>query len=397
MGYYKELEIERMNDPFYDLDEHSVGVSCFNNNLLIDFIKQYGSKGVCSYTGKEEVIIGFKSIVEKIFEISTTYFSDAANEAGWYRELDEDGKVPGFTKLGGGYVVPDNKTHYETSEELLIGEGLEIGNEQLLNDISKAIPDNIYVEKDIYGLNDAEIRQIDWQEIERQTPKWETRNLPYTQLPIADRTRLFNLLETIQSLGHRILIDEDLHLFRTVKYKDKLTTVLFTNLTSPPIEYTQDLRMSPKGISMFYGASTSHCAQVEAIGHEKGYYYVGEFESKRKLTLLDLRRLKTRTSIFDIPEDDYYAVVFLQNFAKRISKPIRDGWTQEYIPTQFITAYFKNSLYKYYGDGTKRNIDGILYDSSKISNAYNVVLFYDNTTSASVLNLISYQMIDKTN
>ena len=66
---------------------------------------------------------------------------------------------------------------------------------------------------------------------------------------------------------------------------------------------------------------------------------------------------------------------FLQYFAHEISKPVADHNPEDYIPTQFITGYFKNSLKRYKADGSKDAIDGILYDSSKVDDAYNAVLF----------------------
>lgn len=152
--------------------------------------------------------------------------------------------------------------------------------------------------------------------------------------------------------------------------------------------------MSRQGESMFYGASTFECSVQEALGNNEAIYYIGEFESTHQLILLDLRHFRQSISIFDIPRDDYYVVDFLQHFAHDISQVV-NGNPDEYIPTQFITNYFRNTLMLYANNGQKYNIEGILYDSSKNEGAYNAVLFFDNTNSANHLKLVTYKTIDK--
>lgn len=395
MGHYKDLEIARMGDPFYGLSDKPVGISCFNNRLLRKYVDDFGSVAECSYSGKREKCLPFVDCVRKVNDIINTYFTDAANEAGYDSHFDDDGDVGGFIKLGGGYIVPEGKTHYTDIAELLEGEALDVNDVKLKEDIREVLPEGLFVEKDLYGLNEAEERTIDWRELVRQSRTWRKQGLDYPNLPISAKTQLFNLLETIQSIGHKILRRMRLSLFRVVKYPDPLENVEFTNLTSPPYKFTRDLRMSRVGESMFYGASTQECAREEAVGSDHSCYYIGEFEGLHEFTMLDLRKLRERVSIFDIDENDYYALVFLQYFAHEISKPVADHNPEDYIPTQFITGYFKNSLKRYKADGTKDAIDGILYDSSKVDDAYNAVLFFDNAESAKHLRLNGYTLIDK--
>ena len=122
MGHYKDLEIARLGDPFYGLSDKPVGIGCFNNRLLRKYVDDFGSVAECSYSGKREKCLPFVDCVRKINDIINTYFTDAANEAGYDSHFDDDGDVGGFIKLGGGYIVPEGKTHYTDIAELLEGE-----------------------------------------------------------------------------------------------------------------------------------------------------------------------------------------------------------------------------------------------------------------------------------
>lgn len=191
MGQFKELAINKMENPFYDVPDISVGISCLGNKLLRAYILKNGEVGICHYSGKQELAISLKSILSEIYDIICYFFTDPANEAGWDSHFDD---TVGFVKLGGGYIVPNSKTHYENTESLIGEEGLSITNSKLSDDIIRYLPDNLWVEKDLYGLNDAEINDIDWAEISRKSHEWRKKKLTYSQIPPADRTRLFNML-----------------------------------------------------------------------------------------------------------------------------------------------------------------------------------------------------------
>lgn len=323
MGYYKELEIERMQDPLFDVPNIIVGVSCFGNQLIISYIKRNGKVDICHYTGRKELTISLKVILRYILDIINEYFTDPVNEAGWDRHLDEEGSVPGFIKMGDGYVVPQYKAHYEYTEDLLQCEGLETSCNELYQDIVGYLPENMWVEKDLYGLNDSEIKSIDWQEIVSKAPRWIEQDLTYDKLPIADKNRLFQLLADIQIIDNLTVKEMPIKLYRTVKYKNPLSNVIFSDITSAPSNYASANRMSKQGESMFYGASTSNCSQIESIGDDSAVFYVGEFESIRPLVLMDLRHVRQRLSIFDITQGLYYTACFLNSFCETDFAPNR--------------------------------------------------------------------------
>lgn len=395
MGYYKDLEIARMEDPLHDAPEFLVGISCFENRLIREHIISVGDVGICHYSGIREETLPLKDILRFILDIVNSYFTDPADEAGWDRDLDDDGPVPGFVKMGSGYVVPVNKLHYYSTEELLEGECLYVNNSTLYGDILQYMPEQYWVERDLYGLNDQEIKAFDWHEIMKKASDWVANGLSYRNLPVADRTRLYQLLNDFHLLDDITVKTEAIKLYRTVKYNNPLIKVNFSDLTSAPNQYAFANRMSFQGVSMFYGASSSECAQIESIGNDKSVYYVGEFKSLHLMNLLDLRRVRQRMSIFDIDSSRYHTVCFLDMFAKEISRPINGNKQHEYAPTQFLTDFIRNNFLLHLPNGQKAHLDGILYDSSKVKEEFNAVLFFDNPSSASHLKLISYEVIDK--
>ncbi|MFB9929976.1 RES domain-containing protein [Amycolatopsis halotolerans] len=91
------------------------------------------------------------------------------------------------------------------------------------------------------------------------------------------------------------------------------------------------------------------------------YAILGEFETARDLTLLDLTQLPRIPSLYTesgrTPER--YDLTFLRQFARDLAQPIAlDGREHtEYVPTQVITEYLR------FVSTTK--VDGILYPSAQ--------------------------------
>ena len=86
-------------------------------------------------------------------------------------------------------------------------------------------------------------------------------------------------------------------------------------------------------------------------------------------------------------KDDWQAFLFLKLFHNEISKPISaDKSELEYIPTQAFSEYLR--FIQRAKDGS--HFDGIIYKSSLVGTD-NIVLFYDDKTSANILELISVE------
>ncbi|MBP2327685.1 hypothetical protein JOF56_008070 [Kibdelosporangium banguiense] len=143
-------------------------------------------------------------------------------------------------------------------------------------------------------------------------------------------------------------------------------------LGSPPRAKASNSRMSPAGISMFYGSDDIDTVVAE-IGHDaRRYVIVGAFETTRDLTLLNLADLPPLPSLYHEAgrEPHYYDLRFLHSFAVDLGKPVTlDGRERiEYVPTQVVTEYLR-----FIPDFA---VDGILFRSAQ-NNGVNCVLFCD--------------------
>ncbi|UII28056.1 RES domain-containing protein [Fulvivirga maritima] len=160
----------------------------------------------------------------------------------------------------------------------------------------------------------------------------------------------------------------------------------FSDLTSTPNEHAiYPNRMSPAGISMFYGSFDKETAFKEVFNlydlNTKDSITFGEFEVEKELTLLNLSQVPEEKLL----DTHLFQKRFLNHFASLISKPIKNDGLQhlEYIPTQVLTEYFR---YVFKGISGIQ-YDGIMYKSSKVENKDCLVLFLDHEMSKQYLKL----------
>lgn len=143
------------------------------------------------------------------------------------------------------------------------------------------------------------------------------------------------------------------------------------DLGPPPAELAAASRMSPAGISIFYGATDRTTAIAEAGSHTAFRYVVtGEFRPTREISLIDLTNLPDLPSIFDAAERKRYFVLrFMQRFIEDITLPVElDGREHiDYVPTQVFTEYFRHAF--------PSRVDGLMFPSTQ-GPGNNVVLFF---------------------
>jgi len=118
-----------------------------------------------------------------------------------------------------------------------------------------------------------------------------------------------------------------------------------STLGSPPLMRASANRMSPAGISMFYGCDDIPTVVAEIGSHTaKRFAVIGAFETTRLLQMINLAALPLVPSVFD-PEQRkyYYELMFLHGFARDLRAPVAlDGREHiEYVPTQVVTEYMR--------------------------------------------------------
>lgn len=391
MGRAKEMMIEMEQHPLTGVSDRLVSAHLFRNKLVREFVLQNGFEGVCSYCGDMSIVIPLKMVVEKIDNIILKYYGDPDNEGvGWDSGFEDD--APGYHTEGGGYIVPNDKSYYDDMHQLLFETGFKVDDDKLEQDIAEALSYHFcLIEKDPYGLNAAEERVYDWRYIKERAMKMAKAGQSLDSMVKAEAVRLDYLKSDIYTAKYPLQVKKDLTLYRTVNYNEELNPLTFKNLTSPPDQYTCNLRMSVKGDSVFYGADNARTAKREALSNENDQFaYIGKFHTKHSMRLLDLTGIPEELSIFD--QEQYYLLLFLCYFCSAISEYVPENDTIKYVPTQLITYYFRHHLKHYESDGNYYPIDGILYTSSK-DGAENAVLFYDNDNSADHLELLEWWCI----
>jgi hypothetical protein len=145
----------------------------------------------------------------------------------------------------------------------------------------------------------------------------------------------------------------------------------------PPECVTQQNRMSPAGIAMFYGANDPTTAVLEtASGAVRELFSVASFYINRDMLLLDISDEISSPNIFDKYKYEFVNSINLFNSIRLIfSEPVdrvNNKHNIDYVPTQIFTEYAR--CRKCGGAGCEYNIDGIIYRSSK-TNEKSYVLF----------------------
>lgn len=104
-------------------------------------------------------------------------------------------------------------------------------------------------------------------------------------------------------------------------------------------------RMSPAGVSVFYGSADVTTAVAEISAHDpRPYAAVAAFELTRPIAVIDLAHTLRPPSVFHPQYRSLLGPVeFIRAFSADMSKPVRlDGREHSaYVPTQLLTEYFR--------------------------------------------------------
>lgn len=199
---------------------------------------------------------------------------------------------------------------------------------------------------------------------------------------------IFMGLDNLQTRGEKTVITRGgpgtdiAHLYRARWSRnhnelEQFITLPDRELGPPPHQFSGANRMSPRGISVFYGASSVETA-ISEIRPPVGCHVVcAKFNIIRPLRLLNLPALKDILDKGSMLDPDYILrreqATFLKTLTNWIVEPVLPGEEDfSYIPTQVIAEYL--------ADSEQPELDGILYpsvqlDGSQTSENYNVVLF----------------------
>lgn len=379
MGQAKSHMLERESRGTYDHIKSFVCSKHFDDRGILEFINQNSVEAKCSYCDdadlfEEEEIneaVQLTDLVEYMVDCIKMEYDDPAN---WL----------GYDSSEGGY----QGEVYDT-RELLFEVGLELENDNLLDDIVDSIIAEQWCESDPYGTSKSQDLFFTWKtfsEILKHRSRFvffknsfkrpEDSMEPYDILDKIGEVvfGMKNLYNTYDSSPLFPTID----FYRARQHKNENEANNAAKLGSPPNNLAMVNRMSPAGIPMFYCSDNQKTALAEVLDKtdvEKKYITSGCFHNERPLNIINLNHLK-RLSIFELDKNKYYpAMQFLWRFRQEITKPVtRDGAEHyEYVPTQVVTEYFRDVFSAKY----KIQIDGIQYPSVKKEGTSCFVLFFE--------------------
>lgn len=356
---------------------------CFSEPLIQQFIENYEQVGGCDYCGSTDVhTCDVDEVGEFVRAGVLRYYEDAANNVH-------------YESAEGGYTM-DTAT---MTEILLYDLDIFDSSHFAHSDLADILADDDgtgYVRRDPYGPPSGEPEEIDnWDkfckivtQLHRFTAFLGTDEAVYDKSHPAHFLRhlsdFFNNTFLITSIG----IGRKIYRARLIQSEKRLR---HEDLTSPPIEMIRNNRMSPAGISLFYGSLEQDTCIAEVRPSVGDRVAVGEFEVLRELRILDLSQpVEEAISIFSEDYSFYYeeyAKPFLRHFVAEIAKPIRPHEADIlYVPTQVFTEFIRVHPFRdpliYSLPATDLGmqtstfqIDGIMYGSSLCSGGVNIVLF----------------------
>lgn len=345
----------------------------FDDYAIKNYINKNGVQETCDWTEKEGICISIEDLAEFIDNcLLTEYDEPYALGAGYDKDEDYyENRFPGL-------VV-------QCSQELLQDLMIEIPME-VRDFIAEFLSNEYWASKNLYSLSTGEILYKSWEaftnlikhkvrfmffsdKIKKKKPTYEDYTDPYSILDeIGEGIKKHKLLTTFKL--------ETMEVFRARQHSSDKEVKNVKELGSPPENVAQANRLSPAGIPMFYGAFDSKTAMTEILDFGKATetISVGKFTNLKTLNLIDFSKLQW-ISIFDEEKRHLReSGVLLRKFVSDLSSAISNDGSQhiEYVPTQVVTEYFKNSFTI---DGEKE-IHGMIYPSSKRKDKNCIVLFF---------------------
>jgi RES domain len=249
--------------------------------------------------------------------------------------------------------------------------------------------------------------RLNWEEFARLVK----HRVRYLRFP-AEHTENYNEnvapVDMLDALAH---IFARYHLVATLKTGTRLFRVRIHNpakvpkntvgaLGPPPVERARfSNRMSPAGMSMFYGALDETTARMETYVRHDGKPIaatIATFELVENLRVVDLTRLPDVPNAFASDEArlERAAILFLHAFVDDgFNQPIeKDGREHaDYVPFQVVTEYLRYRLAETIGEP----ITGILYPSVRNKDGVGCVLFvaYEDIHAKTLRHEVPFQLL----
>lgn len=340
--------------------------SCIEDEHLAQVIRDHEELSACDYCGKGGVENSAEPIVAPLE--SVVDYMRYRIEKEWRDPVDElpyDGREGGYQ----GEVL--------TACELFPEIDYCPNNAFLYEDLLAEFSDEHWCRRNYFEMRDHERMLMGWSSFVRVIK--HTRRYTFWTMGDAydeehyhpDHIPIGTLLQEIgnwmRTADLFTVLPLDSELWRVRVHDASKCIATGRDLGSPPHESaTQPNRMSPDGVSMFYGSSDLVTACLETVNPkcmERRIVTGGMFRPIRPLQILDLHEVPEVPGFWDPNVRMRAILTFLHRFSREISRPIkRDGVDHlDYVPTQALTEYVRYEMKTPAGNP----VDGLCYSSSR--------------------------------
>ena len=358
----------------------SICAEHFNDYAIQDFINDSGKRQKCNYCKRVRNCLDLDAVAEFIEKGLKRFYDDAAN---WL----------GYDSGEGGYLGETFDAYEIITSELEL-----VDDEPLISDLGYLLADWAWCRYDPYGDSESEGLLFDWTDF-KNAIKHQYRYTIFFQKKLKQFQYKVNIADVLLEIGERIvrfdlftIINADTIFYRCRQHEKTVSVTKIGDIIAAPDDNaTLSNRMSPAGISMFYGSFNSYTSEIETLNTSdtiRTQYSTGIFRNVSSFKVVDFTKLPSVPSIFDEERrNDYHSLCLLWNFVHDLSKPIaHDGKEHiEYIPTQVITEYIHFMMTGH------EEIQGIIYPSSRHRGEKACVLFWNHSQCLKNLSLIKLE------
>lgn len=343
---------------------------CVDDDALAEHLAAHAEAFRCDYCERSSDA----PIAAPVDELVAVIHAGLASE---YGDANEEG-LPYESREGGW------QGEVQDAYDLLWG---TLTDERLLADVSGAMADTIWVQRDYWRLRPHQALAFGW---ERFCDVVTHRHRFLFAHVAADPDDPDDLspIGTLAAVARAILdagLVRDLpagtQLFRAQTHSPSERLTGAARLGAPPLEFARTAnRMSPAGIAMFYAATDASTAAIEAASadpNDPAVATIGRFETLRDLRVVDLSDPPPPPSLFDSARRAArQPLMFLGGFAGDLSREVRrDGAEHvEYVPTQIVTEYLRDA----FDAGPGAPLLGLMYSSARQGGLTNCVLWIAN-------------------
>lgn len=379
-----------------DPDETWICSECINEPFLSTDIDTDGVRLTCDYCGGTQTCFSLGTITDRTEQAIAEHYVRTLSEPSEmeYSMIRHSDGDYDWDRAGSDILCVIEElleTHREVAGDIqqLLQEKHFDFEAAKMGDESEFASGSCYEER---GKVDTGYLDFMWERFVTSL-KTESRYVNHSVSETLDG--IFCGVETLRARGKKAVITTAgpgtevpfLYRARWCRGQDELENMLVSpdrELGPPPHRFSGSNRMSARGISVFYGASSVETA-ISEIRPPVGCDVVSaKFTIIRPLRLLNLPALESILESGSKLDPDFIRkreqAAFLRTLTRRIVDPVLPGEEDfSYIPTQVIAEYL--------ADPTQFDFDGILYPSVQLSGtaqlsatppeeSYNVVLFH---------------------